>query len=248
MSDIDCHVRLPCHEDLFRENIAEADVPTLEAVMESPTVPHHQNLDHFAMTIVMASTLGSFLRSSFKRSPNNTRVPWDPRSKFYMAHSILLHFESHSPCTFATLSDILHQQFALNNAVDQQQAGHFVFSHALFHLNHCLLNHPFILHHVFQRCPTPVPPSFVREALQRCYLHATELLDLLRDAQHFGHLVDSSFYGYCAMAAGIIHRLFEKYQDPTMTETSGEKVQVALSFLDRTPIRWKNHAHMVSHH
>ena len=216
--------------------------------MENPTAPDHQNLDHFAMTIVMASTLGISLRSSLKLSRNSSRVPWDPRSRFYTAHSILLQFESHSPCTFATLSETLHQQFSLDNAADQQRAGHFIFSHALFHLNHCLLNHPVILHHMFQRCPAPVPPSFVREALQRCYLHATELLDLLRDAQNSGHLMGSSFYGYCAMAAGIIQRLSEQCENPVMTEASSEKVQMALLFLNRTPMRWKSHTLMVSHH
>lgn len=214
--------------------------------MESPTEPDHQNLDHFAMTIIMASALGRFIRFNFKRSRNSSYVPWDPRSKFYMAHSILLHFESHSPCTFATLSDTLRQQFTYNNSVDHQRAGHFVFSHALFHLNHCLLNHPFILHHMFQRCSAPVPPSFVREALHRCYSHATQLLDLLHDAQQFGHLVDSSFYGYCAMAPGIIHSLYQKYHEPVMAKTSSDRVQLAISFLERKPARWANHVHMVS--
>lgn len=214
--------------------------------MENSTASNHQNIGHFAMTIIMASTLGGFIRSSLKWSPNNTRVLWDSRSEYSRAHSVLLHFESQSSCSFATLGDVLQHQFTTNGLIDHQQASHFVYSHGLFHLNHCLLNHPFILHHLFQRCPVPVPPSFIQEALQKCHLHAAQLLDLLQDAQRFGPVVESSFYGYCAMTSGIINRLYENSQDPAIGKAASERVRMALSFLERKPPRWSNHVHMVS--
>lgn len=242
--DTDCHVKLP---NTFQEGVSETIMPTLKAVVEDPTAAGHQNLGHFAMTIIVASALGRFIRSSLKRSIHSVHLPWDPRSKYYIAHSILLHFESHSPCSLATFSDVVRQEFIINNVIDQQRAGHFVFSHALFHLNHCLLNHPFVLHHLFQLCPGPIPLSFVQEALHRCYTHATRLLELLYDAQRFGPLVESSFYGYCAMAPGIILRLYTQHQDSGIAKASSEKVQLALDFLDRKPIRWANRVHLVSH-
>jgi hypothetical protein len=221
-------------------------MPTLQAVVEEPTAAGHQNLGHFAMTIIVASALGRFIRSSLERSTHSVHLPWDPRSKYYVAHRILLHFESHSPCTLATFNDILRQEFTINNVIDQQRAGHFIFSHALFHLNHCLLNHPFVLHHLFRLCPAPVPLSFVQEALYRCHTHATRLLELLHDAQQFGPLVESSFYGYCAMAPGIVLCLYKQHQDPAIAKASNEKVRMALNFLERKPVRWANRVHLVS--
>ena len=243
--DADCSVHLPCHEITFRDGSVGARMVTLEDVVENPTPSNHQNLDHFAMTILMASALGRFIRSSLKRSPYNIHPPWDSRSKFHSVHSILLHFESYSPCTFSTVAKILDRDFTVDGVVDRQRAGHFIYSHALFHLNHCLLNHPFVLHHYFLQCSVPIPLSFVQEALQRCHKHAKELLDLLTDVQKCGSLVESSFYGFCALTPGLIHRLYTHHEDIDMARVSKEKVQVALDFLTRQPVRWTNQSYMV---
>ncbi|CAK4033725.1 Fungal specific transcription factor domain-containing [Lecanosticta acicola] len=242
--DADCSVRLPCHEDLFRNGLISDVEPTLEAVIDDPTAPNHQNLDYFAMTVTMASALGRFIRMAMKRTPKSHVVPWDPRSPYYEVHSILLHFESLSPCAVSTVTETLQYQFTFDGAVDKQRAGHFLYSHAMFHLIHCLLNHPFILHHILQPCMAPVPLSWVQEALTRCHKHATELLALLHDAQQYGRLVQSSFYGYCALAAGVIHRLYESHEDPATAAASRDRSWAALAFLDAKPVRWPSFANM----
>ena len=243
--DEDCTVHLPCDEDLFREGMPSGSVPTLTDVIENPSA-NHQNLDSFAMTILMASALGRFIRFSLKRTLNRSHVLWDPRSKYYEVHSILLLYESKSPCTFTPIAEVLRQQTTFNGSTSPSQIGHIVFSHALYHLNQSLLNHPFILYRFFHSYAAPVPPSFVQEARQRCHRHATSLLELLIGLEQYGPLSHPSFYGYCAMAAGVIHRLYEQSEDTDIADISRRQAQEALTFLQRNSIRWSHVGHMVS--
>ncbi|KAK4505483.1 hypothetical protein PRZ48_003446 [Zasmidium cellare] len=229
-------VRLPCHEDLFRNGLISDVEPTLEAVIEEPTAPGHQDLDYFAMTVLMASAMGRFIRGSY--------AMWDPRSPYYDVHSILLHFESLSPCSLSTITETLQYQFTFDGQVDKQRAGHFLYSHALYHLTHCLLNHPFVFHHILQQISAQVPPGFVAEGLARCHRHATELLGMLQDAQQYGRLVQSSFYGYCAMLCGGIHRLYETHDDSAISSASRERARAALDFLEAKPVLWPIFNHM----
>ncbi|ETI26971.1 hypothetical protein G647_10070 [Cladophialophora carrionii CBS 160.54] len=241
--DEDCTVHLPCHEDLFREGLPGGLVPTLTEVTEYPSVDR-QNLDSFAMTIVMASALGRFIRFSLKRTLNKSQVVWNPRSKYYEVHSILLFYESQSRYTFTPVAEAIRQRTTFNGLVAPSQISHIVFAHALYHLNQTLLNHPFILYRFFHSYTAPIPLSFAEEALQRCRKHATSLLELLTDLEQYGPFSHPSFYGYCAMAAGLIHRLYEKSEDPHIAETSRRHVRKALNFLQREPVRWSHVGHM----
>jgi hypothetical protein len=241
--DEDCTVQLPCHEDLFKEGMPSGRVPTLTEVSENPST-NHQILHPFAMTILMASALGRFIRFSLKRTLNKPQVLWDPRSKYHEVHSLLLLHESQSPCTFTPIAEVLHQQTAFNSSISPSQVSHIIFSQTLYHLNQLLLNHPFILYRFFHTYAAPVPLSFVQEALQRCHRHATSLLEHLTELEQYGPLSHPSFYGYCAMAAGVIHRLYEKSDDATAADLSRRKVRDALNFLQREPVRWSHVGHM----
>ncbi|KAJ9606277.1 hypothetical protein H2200_009238 [Cladophialophora chaetospira] len=241
--DEDCTVHLPCQEYLFKEGLPGGLVPTLTDVYDNPST-NHTTFDPFAMTITMASALGHFIRFSSKRTLNKSIVLWDPRSKYYEVNSILLFYESQSPCTFTSVAETLRQATTLSGSLSTSQVSHIVFAHALYHLNQCLLNHPFMLYRFFHSYSAPVPLSFVQEALQRCKRHATSLLELLTDLEEYGPLSHLSFYGYCAMAAGVVHRLYEKSDDPQTAQASRRKVQTALNFLQREPVRWSHVGHM----
>ncbi len=241
--DEDCTVQLPSHKQSSREGVSNGQVPTLTEVYENPYA-NHPSLDSFAMTILMASALGRFIRFSLKRTLNKTQVMWDPRSKYYEVHSILLSYESRSPCIFTSVAEVLRQRTTLDGSMTTSEVSHVVFAHALYHLIQCLLNHPFMLYRFFHTYPAPVPLSFVQEALHRCHKHATELSELLTDLDRYGPLSHPSFYGYCAMAAGVVHRLYEKSSDPKGANISRTKVNEALIFLQREPVRWNHVAHM----
>lgn len=243
--DQDCTVRLPSPHEAFMQGTDAIHGPTLEDILDRPTSSRCQDLDYFAWTVVMACTLGKFIRFRLVRASRTIHAPWDSRSAYYTIHSMLLHYESHSPLTYATLSELLDNQLDDDTFTNRPRAGHLVFTQALFHLNHCLLNHPFTLYNVFQRTSLPVPPSFTREALQRCRSHAAQLLDIIHEAQACGRLAETSFYGYCAMLSGITFRLYERHEDGSVASVATERVNAALLYLERRPVRWQFHPHMV---
>lgn len=246
-SDSDCTVRLPSSDLAFFSGTDSSDMPTLEAVIDDAQGLQYQNLDYFALTALMACTLGQFIRYSLKRSSVGTYAPWDSRSSHCKIHGMLLQYESHSLLTYASLGEVLQNQRTIGTSLDQPRVGHLVFSQALFHVNHCLLNHPFVLYHLFQRSTALVPLSFAREALQRSQSHAAQLLDLVQEAQDCGRLAESSFFGYCVMLSGVIFRLYEHHRDAVTASESETRVAKALQYLERQPVRWAFHPIMVCH-
>lgn len=173
-----------------------------------------------------------------KDTPRGPHPVWDPRSEYHLINRSLLHFESLSPCAFGSVTETLQHQFTFDGVIDKQRAGHFLYSHAMFHVVHCLLNHPFVLYHILQPCPATIPPSWVEEALTRGQKHAAELLSLLQDGQEQGRLVSSCFYGYCALTTGIIYRLYSHHDDPLVAIEARRRAADALDFLTSTPVRW----------
>lgn len=245
-ADSDCTVRLPSPDTAFFDGVEPPDLPTLESVITDPQGTSYSQLDYFALTAVMACTLGHFARYSLKRSLVEQFAPWDHRSSYYRIYSMLLRHESNSLLTYANLGEVIQAQLTIGTFVDHQRAGHMLFSQALFHVNHCLLNHPFILYNLFQHSPALVPLSFAREALDRSHSHAWQLLELLQEAQSFGRLAESSFFGYCAMLSGVIFRLYEHHHDEYTVTISEERVKMVLQYLERRPIRWSFHPRMAA--
>lgn len=243
--DEDCTVQLPCGEDLFKRGLLSGSLPTLTDVIDNP-FSDYGHLDSFALTILMASALGRCIRFSLKRTLNKSQVLWNPRSKYYEVNTILLLYEGLSQFKFSPVAEALRQKPAPKEFLSPSQVSHAVFAHALYHLNQVLLNHPFTLYRFFHAYTTQIPLSFAQEALQRCQRHATSLLELLTDLDQHGPLSHPSMYGYCAMAAGIIHRLYETNDDPLVAETARRRVREVLNFLQREPIRWNHLYHMVS--
>lgn len=90
-----------------------------------------------------------------KQTPLSPFPVWDPRSEYLIINRSLLHFETLSPCALGSITEILQHQFTFDGAIDKQRAGHFLYSHALFHHVHCLLKHPLILYRVLQPCSDP---------------------------------------------------------------------------------------------
>ena len=245
-SDSDCTVHLPSPDEAFRTGQEALTMPTLEAVVDDSRVMHYANLGHFALTVLMACALGKIIRFCLKRSCVDKYPPWDWRSVYYKIHSMLLQHESHSILAYASLEEFLQSQLTIGASMNQQQAGHLVYSQALFHLNHCLLNHPFVLYHLFRRNSILVPLSFAREALERSRTHAGQLLDHIHEAQSCGRRAESSWYGYCVVVSAVIFRLFEQHRDQSVVALARKRVSMALEYLERQPVRWVFHPMMVS--
>ncbi|KAL6885690.1 fungal-specific transcription factor domain-containing protein [Trichoderma evansii] len=188
---------------------------------------------------LLASTLGQIERHYLRRSTQG-ELPWKFNSQFAAIYSSLLVFESYSPVAVAGFELFLDQACAkIQNEHKRGPALGFVcFSYALYFLCHCLLHHPFLLRHRLCSTKTPIPPSFLRDTLRRSRESATALTYLLHALLN-RRLCLASFLGYCAVVAGVTHRLFENDEDLSVRQTARRLYESSLQFLQQCPGRWR---------
>ncbi|CAG8040287.1 unnamed protein product [Penicillium salamii] len=235
--DEDCEVQLPCDESTFRhgEWRKTSTIGQLlnwnSKLTESPSP--------FALVVLMASIFGRCTRYVHQSRKMEEIPPWDPKSEFSAINSSLLLLESYSKSSSWQLSDVLHGSFQADGAVDRQEIGHLIFAHTLFHLCHCLLNHPFLVRRWLKPFGAKAPASFSSRALQDGCEHAAQLMDLLQQATDHGCLVESSFYAYCVAIAGGIHSLASHFdQDRGRESNSVIYLQQCIDSLERLATLW----------
>ncbi|KAJ6023531.1 uncharacterized protein N7446_013896 [Penicillium canescens] len=177
----DCKVQLPCDEQTFwkgewkKTNTIEQLLSWNTEVTESPSP--------FALVILMASIFGRCTRYVHQNRRADEIPPWDPKSEFSAINSSLLLLESYSKIGTRRVSDILQTE---TESVDRKEVAHLVFARALFHLCHCLLNHPFLVRLRLKAFGSKAPTSFSARSLQVGCDHARHIMDVLRDAHESG--------------------------------------------------------------
>lgn len=241
--DTDCTIRLPSRPYSFRKD-SNTDPPTLAAIHDIPDKALLEKTDHFALTIFMVSVLGYIVRWAFKHSAAEPRLPWDSRSEFARINGILLSFESYSDACNGNFADILDQHVVCHGSLDEGTACHFAYSHILYHVNQCLLHHPFLLRQHLGSCKVKVPVGFLRGAVLKSREHAVHLSDILRILQQRGCKTYPSFYGYAAILAGVIHRLHSRSERTFEKQEAEARWELCLRFLDQEPVRWESYRRM----
>ncbi|KIW35539.1 uncharacterized protein PV07_02229 [Cladophialophora immunda] len=240
ISDTDCSTLLPTDNPDVGCNTL--DLRTLgEFYGDDKT----DDLDSFAHTILMASALGRVERQMLqKQGCNDPYPPWDSRSDFAAIYSMLLSFEGYSKITDVMFSEAIISRYILpDGSIDHAAAGHFVFSTMLYHMNQCLLHHPFLLRKRLESCRARVPLSFLREILRRSLEHAYQLIFTLRTVQKHG-MTFTSFYGYAMTVAGVICRLFAYHDDEATRNTAKQLYEYSLEFLERGQAFWGHYPGM----
>ncbi|KAJ6184820.1 hypothetical protein N7519_006121 [Penicillium mononematosum] len=208
--DEDCNVQLPCDEQTFRNggwkktNTIGQLLNWNSEVTESPSP--------FALVMLMASILGRCTRYVHQNRRADEIPPWDPKSEFSAINSSLLLLESYSKVGNRPMSEILQNESQANNTFDIQEVGHLIFAHTIFHLCHCLLNHPFLVRLRLKVFGSKAPASFSARSLRIGCDHARKLVDVLRNASENGHHVESSFYAYCIAVAGGVNSLASHFE------------------------------------
>lgn len=243
--DADCTVRLPVDPCSFQNNMG-AEPPTLAAIQEIPDVAPLEKSDHFALSIFMVSILGYIARWGFKHSAPETRLPWDSRSEFSRINGILLSFETYSDACDGSFANTLDRHFVSHGVLDESISTHFTYCHVIYHVNQCLLHHPFLLRQHLQSFKANVPAGFLRAAMLKSREHATRIATILHALQDRGCETYPSFYGYAAIIAGVILQLH--YVSPTSLRTDElkENWESCLRFLEHKPVRWPSYRRMVS--
>ncbi|KAH7072463.1 fungal-specific transcription factor domain-containing protein [Paraphoma chrysanthemicola] len=227
--DVDCTVSLPTNFKTLATT--QTSLSTISNPTEGGLVPM---VDDFALVIFMASVLGRTIRYSLQQISNSSYNPWDSRSEYASIYGALLGFE--------TFSNSRHEAFDFDNdfnatvasRLDSIERGHFVFSHVLYHLNNCLLHHPFLLKHRFKTLKCSIPPTFLREAIGRNKQHAERLVSILKFVLR-QNLPVPSFFAFCAVNAGVIVKLHAVASNTYLPGAAASQVQFCLDFLDHAP-------------
>ncbi|KAL2275746.1 hypothetical protein FJTKL_01602 [Diaporthe vaccinii] len=239
VQDANCSLRLP------RQPVGLQDGDDSRAKITLASLYDRTNsvsaIDQAGFLIFVASALGRVQEYSFRssRSPH-PYPPWDFRSEFASIHTALVAFESCSPLVWAKFENVLDEEAlkATETGTLTEAMGILCFSYGVFFTCQCILNHPFITHRRLSLQNEPVPFSFIRSTLLACRENAVKLtmllLYLLRK-----RMCLTSFFGYCAVCAGVIHRLFMKDPDLTIENMAGRMYDLTLQFLREAPVRWQ---------
>lgn len=239
ISDGDIALPLP-HDPSLPQDAGSSPMPGLRALSDFATNSTIHNLDYFAQTILMASALGQVQRHILQhRGSIDPFPPWDSRSDFADINSMLLNFEAQSDITRLSFSTALEQFIGPTGTRNHPAAGHLVFSNMLYHMNQCLLHHPFLLRKRLESCKTKISLTFLGEALRRGLEHANQLTAVLRTVQNQGFTI-SSFFSYAMMVAGTIHKLFTYHDNEWTRRTARQLYEQSVEFFDGGKVIW-NH-------
>ncbi|CAI7607908.1 unnamed protein product [Penicillium pancosmium] len=237
IQDDDCYVQLPCDEITFQNGTWKQTNTLSELLNWNAEVI--ENPSPFALVTLMASIFGRCTRYVHRDKKSDQIPPWDTKSEFSAIKSALLLLESYSKISDRKISDILHE-------THPDEKGQLIFAHTLFHLCHCLLNHPFLVR-LRLKPFAKAPSSFSAQALQDGADHARQLLDLLREATETGCRIESSFYAYCIAVAGSINSLASHFEHQSVARRQSDILyyfQQSLDFLNSLGKFWTHSANM----
>lgn len=246
IADEDCHVQLPCEEEVFRTGTWK-QTATLHQLLNWNT-DLGEIRGHFTLAILVASALGRCARYVLHERETDDVLPWDSRSEFAAINSFLLLTEQHLHVEDLSVNDIIANNTLPDGSLDHQTVGHAIFARVVFHLCHCLLNHPFLLALRLQKLKSKAPSSFLSRSFQTCSEHACKIPALLDQAQKAGCHVEASFYAYSTCLAGSVLSLFihgasSKSQQPHELLEPGQQ---CLSILKDMGAFWDHASKMVS--
>ncbi|CZR31710.1 uncharacterized protein FPRO_02134 [Fusarium proliferatum ET1] len=242
--DASCHLQLPCDESIWREGLW-AKTQSLDE-MTNRTLSISQRQCPLAQVIAIAQILGrcaQYVLQDFNiRGPH---PPWDPGSDFAGIESDLLHFEAYLEIQ-RPIDEILAPYVLAEGVVDSQSSGPIIFSRALFHLCYCLLNHPFLLRRRINTCRNLAPISFIKRSSDLAWLHAQQMMVLIRESRKLGCSFHASSSGYAVTVAGSIIALRTYDEDSPTCQEAQILLEEALGYLDVIGHHWSNVRTMAS--
>jgi hypothetical protein len=162
----------------------------------------------FGISVGIVAVLGKAVRCMMSNSESENMAPWNAASEYSSIHASLDHFRN---IAFSEESTMLNQ-LGGGPSVNHERSAHVILSYTVYHLAHCILDHPFLraiktLRSQQHSNNNEPPPSWVAKSLDFSLGHACSLTKLLVDAKAAGYVPIPSFYSYCMMVAGSIHAL-----------------------------------------
>ncbi|KAE8151796.1 hypothetical protein BDV25DRAFT_152170 [Aspergillus avenaceus] len=232
--DSECYVRLPsAHEGYSQESPNDQPV-TLPAVLNDR---HPKPPGDFSSVILMASAMGRTAQYAF-HDMNETLPPWNPKSEYGSIQSTLFIFTSQSEPQ-SSITETIRRKFQVDGKIDQPKAGHFILSHALYHLSYCILTHPFLLAMKLRNCGYEIPPTWLKSTRDECFLHSQSLSRFLIEAKAVGCMTTATS-SYCILVAGSIQALFLDAEDSQTQDQVWDCIQSCREYLEDVSHRWKS--------
>lgn len=249
ISDEDCQVQLPCDEQTFRSG-GQKTTATLDQ-LHKWDAESLSTCGNFALALLVGSALGRCARYVLHERRRGEIPPWESTSNMASINSFLLLVESHLQVDERSIEDIIadNKLTTGDDGIDHQAIGHVIFAHAVFHLCHILLNHPFLLRLHLPELSDGAPPSFLSRAFRTGAEHARKLANFLVDAEKSGCHVASSFYAYSVAIAGsvlVLHFHAARNQSPNRRAELEESIQQVIDTLERMGSFWRHASKMVS--
>lgn len=249
ISDEDCQVQLPCDEQTFR-NGGQKRTATLDQ-LHRWDAESLSTCGNFALALLVGSALGRCARYVLHERRRGEIPPWESTSNMASINSFLLLVESHLQVDDRSIEEIIadNKLTTGDDGIDHQAIGHVIFAHAVFHLCHILLNHPFLLRLHLPELSDGAPPSFLSRAFRTGAEHARKLANFLVDAAKSGCHVASSFYAYSVAVAGsvlVLHFHAAQNKRPQRCAELEESIQHIIDTLDRMGLFWRHASKMVS--
>ncbi|RAH64593.1 Zn(II)2Cys6 transcription factor, partial [Aspergillus aculeatinus CBS 121060] len=245
--DQDCHIQLPCDERSFRHGQTKKTCNLNQLLSWNTTL--QDTPSSLALVILLASILGRCTRYVYGVRHSDEIPPWDTKSEYAAVCSLLLLFEHYAELSPVQVTDLASgRDGIMGDPYKYQELGHLIFAHTLFHLCHCLLNHPFILCQSLRPLKSKVPGSFAAQGMKAGIGHAVRLINLLQDVLNAGGPVQSSFYAYCLVVAGGILSIASHETTQSPKPQSSEMLecfQSGLHMIDGLASLWPHASHMV---
>ncbi|KAH6894706.1 fungal-specific transcription factor domain-containing protein [Thelonectria olida] len=210
--DQDCTVQLPCDEATFR-NMEHKQTPTLQQMLSwDSDIEEPPSL--FSLTIATSSIFARCTRYARGQTTADSLPPWDPQSEFTATNASLLFVESYLKRGPSSILNLITNGASEDDNLDVDQLWHLILAHSLFHLCHCLLNHPFLMRLRLRPVTAKAPSRFASGSFQLCQDHARKLTDMLAAAAAAESklFIKSSFYTYCAAISAGVHCLASSAQ------------------------------------
>ncbi|CRG91263.1 Nitrogen assimilation transcription factor nirA [Talaromyces islandicus] len=211
MKNSDCLVYLPADPQ------QQSPTPlTLNALLDVNNTNSVKNTTlgpgWFGISVGIVAVLGKAVRCMMSNSDSDNMAPWNAASEYSAIHASLDHFRDLA-FSGENIIMLLNQVGGGQNAGDHERSAHVILSYTVYHLAHCILDHPFLRavktlrSHQDSNNDNVPPPSWVAKSLAFSLGHACSLTKLLVDAKSAGYVPIPSFYSYCMMVAGSIHAL-----------------------------------------
>ncbi|KAH8701501.1 fungal-specific transcription factor domain-containing protein [Talaromyces proteolyticus] len=238
MVDSDCLLYLPVDAQQYQQPNAAASM-TLNTLLDNANSIKSTTLrpGWFGISVGIAAVLGKTVKFMMSNNDKENVASWNSTSEYGSIHADLDRFREivskDENMVLSTMKDRLNR--------NHERTAHKILSCTVYHLAHCLLDHPFLwAMKTLRLYPNPnIPhlhPSWIRKSLTSSLQHACSLTNLLVSAKSAGYVPIPSFYSYCMMVAGSIHALY--YHCRNNRESSSEYLNSSIQYFVNLADLW----------